>query len=39
MLDVAVDWEVEGDVIRGDIGQGFGFRPGTFDAAISISAI
>jgi len=25
MLDVAVDREVEGDVYRGDIGQGFGF--------------
>jgi 18S rRNA (guanine1575-N7)-methyltransferase len=30
---------VEGDVARSDIGQGFGFRAGTFDAAISISAI
>lgn len=39
MLDVAVDREVEGDVYRGDIGQGFGFRPGTFDAVVSISAI
>ncbi|EGC40345.1 hypothetical protein DICPUDRAFT_146769 [Dictyostelium purpureum] len=39
MLDVAVDREVEGDVMLRDIGQGFPFRPGTFDGAISISAI
>jgi 18S rRNA (guanine1575-N7)-methyltransferase len=39
MLDVAVDREVGGDVIHSDMGHGFGFRPGTFDAAISISAI
>ena len=39
MLEIAVDREVEGDLIYSDMGQGFGFRPGTFDAAISISAI
>lgn len=39
MLDVAIDREVEGDVMVRDIGQGFPFRPGTFDGAISISAI
>ena len=39
MLDVAVEREVEGDVMRSDIGQGFGFWEGTFDGAISISAI
>ena len=39
MLDVAADREVEGDVIHADMGHGFGFRPGTFDGAISISAL
>ncbi|EAL72211.1 hypothetical protein DDB_G0269722 [Dictyostelium discoideum AX4] len=39
MLDVAIDREVEGDVMLRDIGQGFPFRAGSFDAAISISAI
>mmetsp|Transcript_30103 Transcript_30103/g.21845 ORF Transcript_30103/g.21845 Transcript_30103/m.21845 type:complete len:105 (+) Transcript_30103:107-421(+) len=39
MLDVASDREVEGDVLHSDMGHGFGFRPGTFDGAISISAI
>ncbi|KAF2076790.1 hypothetical protein CYY_001916 [Polysphondylium violaceum] len=39
MLDVALDREVEGDVMVRDIGQGFPFRAGTFDGAISISAI
>ncbi|XP_066551623.1 18S rRNA (guanine-N(7))-methyltransferase [Amia ocellicauda] len=39
MLDVARDREVEGDLILGDMGQGMPFRPGTFDGAISISAL
>jgi 18S rRNA (guanine1575-N7)-methyltransferase len=39
MLDVALQREVEGDLLLADIGQGVPFRPGTFDAAISISAI
>ncbi|CAH2219709.1 probable 18S rRNA (guanine-N(7))-methyltransferase [Pelobates cultripes] len=39
MLDVALDREVEGDLIRGDMGQGIPFRPGTFDGCISISAL
>ncbi|KAH9503846.1 18S rRNA (guanine1575-N7)-methyltransferase [Bulinus truncatus] len=39
MLDVAVDREVEGDLILGDMGYGLPFRPGTFDGAISISAL
>lgn len=39
MLDVALQREVEGDLFLADIGQGVPFRPGTFDAAISISAI
>jgi 18S rRNA (guanine1575-N7)-methyltransferase len=39
MLDVAVDRECEGDLILSDIGHGMPFLPGTFDGAISISAI
>lgn len=39
MLTVALDREVEGDVINADAGQGLFFRPGTFDGVISISAI
>ena len=39
MLTVAAEREVEGDLLYADMGEGFGFRPGTFDGAISISAI
>lgn len=39
MLDVAVERGVDGDVMRSDIGQGFGFRPAVFDGAISVSAL
>ncbi|KZT40835.1 williams-Beuren syndrome critical region protein 22 [Sistotremastrum suecicum HHB10207 ss-3] len=39
MLEVALEREVEGDLFLQDIGQGFGFRPGVFDGAISISVI
>lgn len=39
MLDVALRRDVEGDLLLADIGQGVPFRAGTFDAAISISAI
>uniref|UniRef100_A0A1Y1LD78 18S rRNA (guanine-N(7))-methyltransferase n=1 Tax=Photinus pyralis TaxID=7054 RepID=A0A1Y1LD78_PHOPY len=39
MLDVARDREVEGDLILSDMGQGCPFRAGTFDGAISISAL
>lgn len=39
MLDIAVDREVDGDLILGDMGQGMPFKPGTFDGAISISAL
>ena len=31
--------DVDGDLMLGDIGQGLPFRPGAFDAAISISAV
>ncbi|CUS13226.1 unnamed protein product [Tuber aestivum] len=39
MLAVALDRQTSGDLFLADIGQGVPFRPGTFDAAISISAI
>lgn len=39
MLAQALDRDVEGDMLLADIGQGVPFRAGTFDAAISISAI
>jgi len=39
MLDVAVEREVEGDLLLSDMGDGVPFRAGTFDGAISISAI
>ena len=39
MLDIALQRDVEGDLMLADIGQGIPFRAGTFDAAISISAI
>ncbi|KAF7504318.1 hypothetical protein GJ744_002507 [Endocarpon pusillum] len=40
MLDIALQRDgVDGDLFLSDIGQGVPFRPGTFDAAISISAI
>jgi 18S rRNA (guanine1575-N7)-methyltransferase len=39
MLDVALKREVEGDLFVHDMGQGLGFRPGSFDGAISVSAL
>ena len=39
MLAQALKRDVEGDMLLADIGQGVPFRAGTFDAAISISAI
>lgn len=40
MLNVAAeDGENEGDLVHSDMGHGFGFRPGTFDGAVSISAL
>lgn len=39
MLGQALDRDVDGDLMLADIGQGVPFRPGSFDAAISISAI
>ncbi|KAG1875158.1 S-adenosyl-L-methionine-dependent methyltransferase [Suillus tomentosus] len=39
MLEVALERELNGDLFLQDIGQGFGFRPGSFDGAISISVL
>ena len=39
MLHVARERDCEGDLILQDVGQSFKFRPGSFDGAISISAI
>lgn len=39
MLAQALEKDTEGDMFLADIGQGVPFRAGTFDAAISISAI
>ncbi|TVY13222.1 18S rRNA (guanine(1575)-N(7))-methyltransferase [Lachnellula arida] len=39
MLATALERDVEGDLLLADIGQGVPFRAGSFDAAISISAI
>lgn len=39
MLDVAVEREVEGDVLLSDMGQGLPLRRGAFDGAVSISAV
>lgn len=39
MLDVALDRETDGDLALSDMGQGFKFRPGSFDGAVSISAL
>lgn len=33
-VDVAVEREVEGDLIQGDMGYGMPFKPGTFDGVI-----
>lgn len=39
MLDVALERGVEGDLFHWDMGHGMTFRPGTFDGAVSISAV
>lgn len=39
MLGVALEREVDGDLILGDMGQGMPFRAGTFDGAVSVSAL
>lgn len=39
MLSVAVECDVEGDMLLADAGHGCMFRPGSFDGAISISVL
>ena len=39
MLSVASSRSLSGDLVLGDIGQGFGFVPGSFDGCISISVL
>ncbi|PVU98875.1 hypothetical protein BB559_001207 [Furculomyces boomerangus] len=39
MLDLAVEKDLEADLFLQDIGHGLGFRPGTFDGAISVSVL
>lgn len=39
MLNIALEREVEGDLLLGDMGQGLALRPGIIDGAISISAV
>jgi 18S rRNA (guanine1575-N7)-methyltransferase len=39
MQGVALEREVEGDLLLADIGDGIPFRPGSFDACISISVL
>jgi len=39
MLNVAAEREVDGDLVLCDMGQGLKLRPGTFDGAISVSAL
>lgn len=38
-VEVALEREVEGDLFLQDIGQGFGFRPGTFDGCIRYASV
>lgn len=38
-LDVAVERETEGDLVLSDMGQGVPFKAGSFDGAISVSAV
>ena len=39
MLHVALSKDTEGELVEGDMGQGFNVQPGFFDACISISAL
>ena len=39
IVAVAQEREVEGDLLLSDMGEGLGFRPGTFDGAIRFSCI
>ncbi|CAH2052077.1 unnamed protein product, partial [Iphiclides podalirius] len=39
MLDVALERETEGDLVLADMGDGLPFKPGSFDGAVSVSAL
>jgi len=39
MLQIAAELQVDGDVLLGDLGEPLPFRPGSFDGAISVSAL
>lgn len=39
MLQVALGKDTEGELVQGDLGQGFNVQPGFFDACISVSAL
>ena len=39
MLHVALGKDTEGDLVHGDMGQGFNLQPGFFDACVSVSAL
>ncbi|XP_050352983.1 probable 18S rRNA (guanine-N(7))-methyltransferase [Nymphalis io] len=39
MLDVALERETEGDLILADMGEGVPFKAGSFDGAVSVSAL
>lgn len=39
LLDIATEREVDGGLILSDMGQGCPFKAGSFDAAISVSAL
>lgn len=39
MLNIAVERKVEGDLLLGDMGEGMPFKAGTFDGAMSVSAL
>ncbi|CAG9104317.1 18S rRNA (guanine1575-N7)-methyltransferase [Plutella xylostella] len=39
MLEVALEREAEGDLVLSDMGEGVPFRAGSFDGAVSVSAI
>ena len=39
MLDIALEREVEGGLVLSDMGEGLPFKAGSFDGAVSISAL
>lgn len=39
LSDVALEREAEGDLVLADMGEGVPFKAGSFDGAVSVSAI